>query len=97
MMTGLTTPTDGDCLIAGHSIVSQTQDARLSLGYCPQSNVFYGNLRVIENLQLYAAIKGIPGGAWSPAAVQAAEEMLQVSLCISASPPLGRDVTGFKL
>lgn len=78
MVTGLTPPTSGDCFIAGHSIVTETQHARGSLGYCPQSNVMYGRLTVIEHLQIYAAIKGIPGGGWSHAATRAAEEMIQV-------------------
>ena len=63
MMTGLITPTSGDCIIDQASIVSQTEDARLGLGYCPQSNVMYGSLSVLENLQIYAAIKVIAGGA----------------------------------
>lgn len=80
MMTGLTTPTSGDCFLQGKGIVSQTQEARLCLGYCPQSNVMYGQITVLEHLRMYAAIKGIPGGAWSPTAVQAAEEMMNVRM-----------------
>ena len=79
MMTGLTTPTAGDCLIKGCSIVDDTQGARGCLGYCPQSNVMYGRISVMEHLQIYAAIKGIAGGSWSAAAVEAAEEMIRVS------------------
>ena len=86
-MTGLITPTSGDCIVDQASIVSQTEEARLGLGYCPQSNVMYGALTVIEHLQIYAAIKGIPGGAWSVAAVQAAEAMIEVRCSASLDPP----------
>lgn len=80
MMTGLTTPTAGDCLIKGCSIVDETQSARLCLGYCPQSNVMYGHITVMEHLQIYAAIKGIQGGSWSATAVEAAEQIIRASI-----------------
>lgn len=44
MMTGLVRPSGGDCVIDGHSIVADTQAARLSLGLCPQQNVLYDSL-----------------------------------------------------
>lgn len=78
MMTGLTTPTSGDCLINGCSIVEDTEQARQCLGYCPQSNVMYGRLSVLEHLQIYAAVKGLHGGAWSTATLRAAEEIIEV-------------------
>jgi ATP-binding cassette subfamily A (ABC1) protein 3 len=78
MMTGLTTPTSGDVEIMGESIVHQPQAARRHLGYCPQANVLFGSLTVEEHLIIYSAIKGIPGGPFSPASYQAADVAIQV-------------------
>jgi ABC-type multidrug transport system ATPase subunit len=78
MMTGLTIPTSGDVEIMGSSIVHHPQAARRHLGYCPQSNVLFGSLTVEEHLIIYGAIKGIPGGPFSPASYKAADEAIQV-------------------
>jgi len=73
----------------GKSIVHDPQAARRHLGYCPQSNVLFGSLTVEEHLIIYGAIKGIPGGPFSPASYQAAEEAIQVphqppaAICLS--------------
>ena len=77
MMTGLLRPTSGDCRIMGHSIVHQTAQARSFLGYCPQQNVLFGRLTVLEHMLVYSAIKGIPGGPFGPEALAAAEQMLE--------------------
>lgn len=95
MMTGLTTPSSGDVEIMGSSIVHQPQAARRHLGYCPQSNVLFGSLTVEEHLIIYGAIKGIPGGPFSPASYQAANEAIQVLPQRSAAsriPYCGRKV-----
>ena len=44
-------------------MLRDTAAARLSLGICPQQNVLFGSLSVMEHLQLYASIKGVPGAA----------------------------------
>eukprot|EP00898_Chlorokybus_atmophyticus_P008904 jgi/Chlat1/9014/Chrsp94S08294 len=69
ILTGLTPPTAGDCLIHGHSIVAQLALARSHVGVCPQHNVLFSNLTVREHLRLYAAIKGMKGSGKVDAAV----------------------------
>lgn len=43
-----------------------------------QTNILWDQLTVWEHFLLYAAIKGIPGGAWGARAKSSAEEMVQV-------------------
>lgn len=78
MMTGLLSPTAGDCLLLGKSIVKKKAEARRNLGYCPQRNVLYDRLTVREHLQLYGAIKGIQGGGFGKFTSLAVQQAIQV-------------------
>ncbi len=44
MLTGLVAPTAGDATVGGASITTATQEARLSIGLCPQHNVLFAHL-----------------------------------------------------
>lgn len=59
VLTGLFPPTSGDCYIYGHSIVNATNEARQSMGICPQHNVLFDGLTVTEHLAFFQRIKGI--------------------------------------
>lgn len=65
LVTGMLTPTEGDCLVGGASMVREPHRARRSLGVCPQVDVLWPELSVEEHLRVYAAVKGLPGGAWA--------------------------------
>ena len=54
-------PTSGNCEVLGHSVLRDAAAARRSLGICPQQNVLFGSLSVMEHLLLYASIKGVAG------------------------------------
>lgn len=60
MLTGDEMVTDGDAIISGNSIVSQLDDARQNLGYCPQEDALLSSLTGIEHLQLFARLRGVP-------------------------------------
>ena len=60
MLTGLTPPTEGDALVAGHSLRGALADARRVLGVCPQTNVLFPSLTCEEHLRVYATLKGVP-------------------------------------
>ena len=60
MLTGLTPPTEGDALVAGHSLRGALADARRVLGVCPQMNVLFPSLTCEEHLRVYATLKGVP-------------------------------------
>jgi ABC-type multidrug transport system ATPase subunit len=59
MLTGLFPPTTGDCVIYGNSIIHDTSNARQSMGICPQHNVLFDRLTVIEHLTFFQKIKGL--------------------------------------
>ena len=59
ILTGLFPPTSGDCFIYGNSIVSATNEARQSMGICPQHNVLFDGLTVTEHLSFFQKIKGL--------------------------------------
>eukprot|EP00551_Chaetoceros_affinis_P007272 CAMPEP_0203672206 /NCGR_PEP_ID=MMETSP0090-20130426/7774_1 /ASSEMBLY_ACC=CAM_ASM_001088 /TAXON_ID=426623 /ORGANISM="Chaetoceros affinis, Strain CCMP159" /LENGTH=2044 /DNA_ID=CAMNT_0050537473 /DNA_START=44 /DNA_END=6178 /DNA_ORIENTATION=- len=59
VLTGLYPPTSGDCTIYGKSILNDMQECRQSMGICPQQNVLFNNLTVLEHLQFFERIKGV--------------------------------------
>jgi ABC-type multidrug transport system ATPase subunit len=78
MLTGLLRPTAGSCSVMGHDVMRAAAHARRYIGYCPQQNVLFGSLTVWEHLLLFAAIKGLPGGAFGAAAAAAGQHIMQV-------------------
>ncbi|EQC36498.1 hypothetical protein SDRG_05950 [Saprolegnia diclina VS20] len=59
MLTGLFPPTKGTAYVFGKTITDDMDAIRASMGVCPQHDVLYDELSVLEHLQLYAALKGI--------------------------------------
>ena len=57
MITGLCKPTSGTILINDKNIAEQTQEARSSLGYCPQHNLLFDDLTVYEHLKFFSKLK----------------------------------------
>ncbi len=61
IMAAVMTPTSGHVLIAGHDTVKHAEQIRAQVGYLPQRFSLYGDLSVLENLELYADIFGVYG------------------------------------
>jgi ATP-binding cassette subfamily A (ABC1) protein 3 len=59
LLTGLFPPTSGDALIYGKSIVNEPSEARASLGICPQQNILFERLTVLEHIRFFQRIKGL--------------------------------------
>jgi ATP-binding cassette subfamily A (ABC1) protein 3 len=59
VLTGLFPPTAGDCVLYNKSIVHNKQEARQSIGICPQHNVLFDELTVYEHLAFFMRIKGL--------------------------------------
>eukprot|EP00040_Diaphanoeca_grandis_P036072 m.228737 g.228737 ORF g.228737 m.228737 type:complete len:2030 (+) comp33545_c0_seq2:117-6206(+) len=59
MLTGMYRPTSGDAFINGHSVSSETNVARSSLGLCPQFDILFDTLTVREHLIFFAKLKGM--------------------------------------
>nr|XP_026691296.1 ATP-binding cassette sub-family A member 1-like [Ciona intestinalis] len=62
MLTGLFPPSGGTAQIYGSDIRTDMDSIRHELGFCPQHNVLFGDLTVLEHLQLYAGLKGASSG-----------------------------------
>ena len=60
MLTGLTPPSGGDAIVAGHSLLGSLADCRRCLGVCPQQNVLFPSLTCAEHLRIFAVLKGVP-------------------------------------
>jgi ABC-2 type transport system ATP-binding protein len=62
VLTGFLPPSSGSARVAGHDVVTQSNAARGSLGYLPESAAAYPEMRVREYLAFRARIEGVPGG-----------------------------------
>jgi ATP-binding cassette, subfamily A (ABC1), member 3 len=62
VLTGLTPPTRGDCVVFGRSIAKELGEVRQMIGVCPQTNVLFPSLTVREHLFFFARVKGVAGG-----------------------------------
>jgi ABC-2 type transport system ATP-binding protein len=61
ILSGLVEPDEGDALICGHSIKSESQAARAALGVVPQDIALYPDLTAAENLDFWGKMYGLRG------------------------------------
>jgi len=61
MLCGLSKPTSGKGSVAGFDIYKQPEKIKANIGYLSQKFALYEDLKVWENIRLYAGIYGIPG------------------------------------
>jgi ABC-2 type transport system ATP-binding protein len=66
MLCGLSKPTSGSGRVADFDIEKQPEQVKASIGYMSQKFALYEDLRVWENLRLYAGIYGVPGKQIGP-------------------------------
>jgi ABC-2 type transport system ATP-binding protein len=60
MLCGLSKPTSGKGTVAGFDVEKQAEKVKASIGYMSQKFSLYEDLKVWENIRLYAGIYGIP-------------------------------------
>jgi ABC-2 type transport system ATP-binding protein len=60
MLTGFLPPTSGEVSIGGHAASDDGKAVRKLIGYLPENNPLYEELRVREYLHFRAALKGVP-------------------------------------
>ena len=60
MLCGLLRPTSGHAQVAGFDVGSQPEAVRQNIGYMSQKFSLYNDLRVIENLHLFAGLYNVP-------------------------------------
>ena len=60
MLCGLLTPTSGSAFVAGYDVARQPESVRQNIGYMSQKFSLYNDLKVIENLRLFAGLYNVP-------------------------------------
>jgi len=60
MLCGLLKPTSGKGIVAGYDIRSESENVKAAIGYMSQKFALYEDLKVWENIRLYAGIYGVP-------------------------------------
>jgi len=60
MLCGLLTPTSGTAIVAGFDVEKEPEKVRQNIGYMSQKFSLYNDLRVIENLRLFAGLYSVP-------------------------------------
>jgi ABC-2 type transport system ATP-binding protein len=59
ILTGYTPPTSGSAKVAGHDVVTESRAVRRVVGYLPESNPLYPEMRVREYLDFRAKLRGL--------------------------------------
>ena len=60
MLCGLSVPTAGQALVAGHDVLRETEAVKRNIGYMSQKFSLYGDLTVRENIRLFGGIYRLP-------------------------------------
>lgn len=66
MLTGLSHPTEGKAHVAGFDVTTQTEEVKKNIGYMSQKFSLYEDLKVWENIRLFAGIYGVPEAEIAP-------------------------------
>lgn len=60
MLCGLLTPTSGRAIVAGYDVAREPESVRQNIGYMSQKFSLYNDLKVMENLRLFAGLYNVP-------------------------------------
>jgi ABC-2 type transport system ATP-binding protein len=61
ILTCFLAPTSGSASVAGFDVLRQSMEVRRRVGYLPENNPLYTEMRVEEYLRFRARVKGVPG------------------------------------
>ena len=75
MLSGVLRPTSGSVTVCGVDVSRNRAATRGLVGVCPQQNVLYGSLTVLEHLRLFAVLKGVDASTVDAAAAQLLDEV----------------------
>jgi ABC-2 type transport system ATP-binding protein len=62
ILCGLLRPTSGRAVVAGYDVSRQPESVRQNIGYMSQKFSLYNDLKVIENIRLFAGLYSVPSG-----------------------------------
>jgi ABC-2 type transport system ATP-binding protein len=60
MLCGILTPTSGDAIVAGYSIMKETNKVKTRIGYMSQRFSLYNDLTVEENINFFSGVYNLP-------------------------------------
>ena len=66
LLVGALRSDGGEAAICGHSLATQTEQARTQLGYLSQRFSLYEDLTVLENIRFFAELRGLSQQEWYP-------------------------------
>jgi ABC-2 type transport system ATP-binding protein len=89
MMAALMAPTEGRIRTAGSDVVADARRVHMVTGYMPQRFGLYEDLSVMENLKLYARLRGIDA-----AGVESTEQTFQRLLHFTRLEPFTQRLAG---
>ena len=85
LIVGLLLPTQGSIEVAGYNTSNQSEEIHNFTGYMPQKFGLYEDLTVMENLNLYADLKGVVGEESVPTVLPNYYTLLILSLLLIAT------------
>ncbi len=86
LLTAIMEPTSGEAWVAGHHIVKEAEAVKEDIGYVSQRFGLYPDLTVMENIDFYADIYGVPR--------QGRQEKIDRSLAFSNLTPFKKRLAG---
>jgi ABC-2 type transport system ATP-binding protein len=60
MIAGYFPPTRGRCMVGGHDIQEAAIEAKRQIGYLPENNPVYSEMKVMEYLEFLGALRDVP-------------------------------------
>jgi ABC-2 type transport system ATP-binding protein len=60
ILCGLSHPTSGEATVAGFDVYKQREKIKANIGYMSQKFSLYENLTVLENIEFYGGVYGLP-------------------------------------
>ncbi|XP_059059591.1 phospholipid-transporting ATPase ABCA3-like, partial [Achroia grisella] len=60
IITGMMKPTNGDVYVNGTNINSNSRVVNKNIGLCPQHNLFFSHLTVLQHVVFFHKLKGVP-------------------------------------
>uniref|UniRef100_A0A7S3ZF35 ABC transporter domain-containing protein n=1 Tax=Lotharella globosa TaxID=91324 RepID=A0A7S3ZF35_9EUKA len=80
MLTGDVLPTEGTAKLSGKDVMTDQEEVRKLIGYCPQFDALLPNMTARETLRMFAKFKGVPKSKMEP---YLADMLKQLSLDIN--------------
>ncbi|HCK12017.1 MAG TPA: hypothetical protein DHW45_19230 [Candidatus Latescibacteria bacterium] len=74
IMTGYLAPTAGNVLVDGQNVVDNSLEIREQIGYLPETNPLYLEMKVFDYLQFTAEVRGLEGKAFREALARVVEQ-----------------------